>query len=232
MSLLSSFALVALTMTAVIGLPAGAGSARAVGAPGQSAPAASAQEIADRLQKKYDGIRDFSADFVHRYEGGALRRTREERGTVLVKKPGKMRWTYKQPEEKVFVSNGVKYFRYVPADRQVFVGPAPDESQPAMTFLAGKGRLTRDFNVSFAKAQAPDGWTLHLEPKTPQADYDWLEITASRDALDLRTLVVAEKLGSRSTFAFSNFKQNPGLADKEFEFAPPKGVEVIDAGKH
>lgn len=219
MPLLSSAALL-VTLVAAIG-----------GATGQPAPAPSALDVADRLQKKYDTIRDFSADFVQRYEGGALRRTREERGTLLVKKPGKMRWTYKQPEEKLFVSNGVRFYQYVPADRQVMVADAPDESQPAMAFLAGKGRLTRDFTVTFAEAQAADRWTLHLEPKTPQAEYDWLEISASRDGLVLRTLVVAETQGSRSTFSFSNFKENPGLADKDFEFAIPKGVEVTNAGK-
>ena len=221
MPLLSCATLIALTMLAAIGAA-------------QSAPAPSALDVADRLQKKYDTIRDFSADFVQRYEGGALRRTREERGTLLVKKPGKMRWNYKQPEEKLFVSNGVRFYQYVPADRQVMVADAPDESQPAMAFLAGKGRLTRDFNVSFATGQAAratDRWTLHLEPKTPQAEFDWLEIAASRDGLVLRTLVVAEKQGSRSTFTFSNFKENPGLADKDFEFAIPKGVEVTHAGK-
>ena len=198
----------------------------------QAAPTPSAQDVADRLQKKYDSIRDFSADFMQRYEGGPLRRTREERGTLLVKKPGKMRWTYKQPEAKVFVSNGVRYYQYVPADRQVVVASPPDEREPAMTFLAGKGHLTRDFNVSFAPTQLPDRWTLRLDPKTPQPQYDWLEISATRESFELRTLVVAEKQGSRSTFSFTNFKANPGLADKEFEFAIPKDVEVVNAGKH
>ncbi len=220
MSLLSSLALAVLTMIAAMS-----------GGPVQSAPAPSAQEIADRLQAKYDTIRDFSADFVQRYQGGPLGRKREESGTLLVKKPGKMRWNYKKPEEKLFISNGVRFYQYIPADRQVVVADAPDEGEPAMTFLSGRGRLTRDFNVSFAEAQAPDRWTLRLEPKTPQREFDWLEIAATRDGLELKTLVVAEKQGSRSTFAFSNFKENPGLADKDFEFAIPKGVEVRSEGK-
>jgi outer membrane lipoprotein carrier protein len=212
MSLLSSLAIVAVLL--------GGGGRQAVAEP-------SAVDVADRLQKKYDSIRDFSADFLQRYEGGALKRTREERGALLVKKPGKMRWAYKQPEEKLFVSNGVRFYQYIPADRQVIVADPPDDSQPAMAFLAGRGHLTRDFKVSFAQSQAPDRWTLRLDPKTPQQDFDWLEISASRDSLELRTLVIAERQGSRSTFTFSNFKANPGLSDKDFDFAVPKGVEVI-----
>jgi len=217
MPLLSSLALVALVLLG--------GGAR------QPAPTPTAKDIADRLQKKYDSIRDFSADFVHRHEGGPLKRIREERGSLLVKKPGKMRWTYQQPEEKVFVSNGVRYFQYIPADRQVVIADPPDEREPAMTFLAGKGDLTRDFTVSFVQAQPPDRWTLRLDPRDAQQQYDWLEISASRESFELRTLIVVDKQGSRSTFTFSNFKANPGLSDKDFDFAIPKGVEVINARK-
>jgi outer membrane lipoprotein carrier protein len=196
---------------------------------GQPASSPPAEEVASALQKKYDAIRDFSADFVHRYEGGALRRTREERGTVYVKKPGKMRWDYKSPDEKVFVSNGARLYQFFPADNRVIVSPPPDESQPAVTFLSGRGNLTRDFNISVTNG--PEGaWTLRLQPKKPQQEYDWLEITAARETLRIQSLTVGERTGSRSTFAFVNFKENPGLADKLFEFSIPRGAEVTNAG--
>jgi outer membrane lipoprotein carrier protein len=222
MSLLSQIALVVLALVTSAG-----GALRA-----QSAAAPSARDIADRLQKKYDSIRDFSADFSHRHEGGPLRRIRQERGTLQVKKPGKMRWTYKDPEEKIFVSNGVRLYQHLPLDNRVIVSNAPGDDQPAMIFLAGKGDLNRDFNVSFAQGGAPDVWTLRLDPKQPQAEYDWLELIADRNTLQLRGLVVAEKQGSKSAFSFGNFKENTGLADKLFEFTMPKGVEITNAVKH
>jgi outer membrane lipoprotein carrier protein len=190
----------------------------------------SATEVANSLQKKYDGIRDFSADFLHQHEGGAVRRKREERGTLLVKKPGKMRWTYKSPDEKLFVSNGTRLYQYFPDDQRVIVSDAPGDDQPAVLFLSGRGNLTRDFNVSFGKTSTEATWTLRLDPKQPQAEYDWLEITAARDTLRLQSLTVGEKAGSRSTFTFTNFKENPGLADNAFEFSIPKGTEVTNAG--
>ncbi len=106
-------------------------------------PRPPADDLARALQQRYDGIRDFSADFVHTYQGGVLRRKATERGKVLIKKPGKMRWTYEAPEDKLFVSDGVKMYSYVPADRQVVVTTLPPDSQatsPAL-FLAGKGNL-------------------------------------------------------------------------------------------
>lgn len=204
----------------------------ALSLPPSQVPAATASpaDVAQALQKKYDRIRDFSADFLHQHEGGAVRRKREERGTLLVKKPGKMRWTYKAPDAKVFVSNGARLYQYFPDDNRVIMGDAPGDDQPAVLFLSGRGNLTRDFTVSLGKTSTSGSWTLHLEPKQPQAEYDWLEIAASRDTLQLQSLTVGEKTGSRSTFTFTNFKENPGLADNAFEFAIPKGAEVTRAG--
>ena len=115
---------------------------------------ASPAEVAAALQKSYDGIRDFSADFLHQHEGGAVRRKREERGTLLVKKPGKMRWTYKAPDAKVFVSNGTRLYQHFPEDNRVITSDAPGDDQPAVLFLSGRGNLTRDFNVTFLKTAA------------------------------------------------------------------------------
>src|SRR5216683_3840671 len=115
-----------------------------------------APELASALQRKYDGIKDFSADFTHAYEGGVLRKQITERGQVLVKKPGKMRWDYSAPEPKQFVSDGVKMYSYIPQDKQVIVASVPPDEQaptPAL-FLAGKGNLTRDFTPSLIDAPA------------------------------------------------------------------------------
>ena len=85
----------------------------------------SAQELAQALQRTDHGIRDFSADFVHTYRGGVLRKAAQRARPLLVKKPGKMRWEYTAPEEKLFVSDGVKLYSYIPQDKQVIVGARP-----------------------------------------------------------------------------------------------------------
>src|SRR5476649_2301999 len=129
-----------------------------------------APELAAALQRKYDGIKDFSADFTHAYEGGVLHKRITERGHLHVKKPGKMRWDYLAPETKQFVSDGVKMYSYIPQDKQVIVASVPpDEDAPTPTlFLAGKGNLTRDFTPSLvdAPSTAPAGSrALKLVPK-------------------------------------------------------------------
>ena len=102
------------------------------------------------------------------------RRRSSERGRLLVKKPGKMRWQYTAPEQKLFVSDGVKMYSYIPQDKQVIVTSIPPDDQittPTM-FLAGKGNLTRDFSASIVEppAGAPAGTrALKLVPKTAAA---------------------------------------------------------------
>jgi outer membrane lipoprotein carrier protein len=191
-----------------------------------------APELARALQSSYDGIRDFSADFVHVYQGGALRKQLTERGHVLIRKPGQMRWEYTTPEQKLFVSDGVKIYSYLPQDKQVIVNSVPRDdtaSMPAL-FLAGKGSLTRDFTPSLLAlpAQLPaNSLALKLVPKTPQADYDWLVLAVEPGTLHLRGLLTADAQGGTSAISFTNLKENVGLTDKQFTFNIPRGVDVV-----
>jgi outer membrane lipoprotein carrier protein len=195
------------------------------------APSRPAGETARLIQQKYDKVRDFTAEFTQTYQGGVLRKTSTETGTLQVKKPGRMRWEYTSPEQKLFVSDGQKIYSYIPADRQVIVSSVPtdDRATTAVLFLVGKGDLARDFTVSYADAAAPDRIALKLDPKSRQADYDWLELVVDRESLQIRTLIAAEREGGRSTFQFSNYRENTGLADKIFTFKIPRGVDVVNA---
>lgn len=195
-----------------------------------------AQALAAAIQQHYEQIRDFRADFTHSYEGGVLRKKTVERGHVAIRKPGRMRWTYTSPEQKVFVSDGVKLYSYVPADKQVYVATVPtddDASTPAL-FLAGKGRITRDFTATpAAPAGAPAGSVaIKLTPIKPEREYDTLVLVVDRASLQWRMLVTTDRQGGTSTFAFTNLRENTGVPDREFVFTIPRGVDVItDAGR-
>jgi outer membrane lipoprotein carrier protein len=181
-------------------------------------PGRSASEVAASLQRKYDSVRDFSADFTHQHEGGVLRRKLVEQGTLHVKKPGRMRWDYKSPEKKLFVSDGERLYFHDPMNNQVTISDAPrgDRAASAALFLSGRGSVTRDFKASFAPGshRTPDTYALRLDPIVPQEEYDWLEVVIDRDTLQIRSLTAVEKQGGRSTFVFSRLKENIGVPDK------------------
>lgn len=219
---------VAMTRRLFIGLPLLLLAPEAIA--GQARPPAA--EIAQAVQQQYDRVKDFTADFSHTYEGGVLKKKASERGTVQIKKPGRMRWEYTAPEKKSFVSDGRKVYSYIPADKQVMVNNVPpdDEATTAVLFLAGKGNLTRDFKVSYADGAAEGTWALRLDPKQQQNDYDWLVLGVDAKTLQIRSLTAADQQGGRSTFQFSNYRENTGVPDHVFAFRIPRGVDVINAG--
>ena len=192
----------------------------------------SAEDVGRAVQRHYDQVKDFTADFTHTYQGGVLKKTITERGTVQIKKPGRMRWEYTSPERKTFVSDGRKIYSYVPADRQVVVADMPkeDEATTAVLFLAGKGDVTRDFSVAFTSGGNSDTWAIRLEPRRKQRDYDWLVLVVDRRSQQIRRLTSADQQGGTSTFDFTNYRENTGLSDKIFAFTIPRGVDVIRSG--
>src|SRR5687768_1856384 len=135
------------------------------------------EELAGRIQARYDTIRDFEAVFVQTYQGGLLRTKTTEYGTVAIKRPGRMRWVYTKPERKEFVSNGQRVYSYLPADKQVIVSPMPsgEQTTPAL-FLTGRGHLVRDFTSSFTDVPgaAPGTVGLKLVPKKTDPEFEWL----------------------------------------------------------
>ena len=190
--------------------------------------------LARDLQRKYDRVADFSADFVHSYRGGVLKQQATERGTLLVKKPGKMRWEYTAPEKKLFVSDGHKIYSYIPQDRQVIVGTMPrDEHAPTPAlFLTGKGDITRDFNASFEKVPEaqPGSFVLKLTPKRREPEYESLTLVLDPKTLTIQMLITVDAQGGRSAFTFSNLKENVGVADNQFVFKMPRNVDVVTDG--
>ena len=203
-----------------------------VARPAAQAPAAPPiDELVASLQQHYSGIRDLTADFEHRVAGGVLRTTGLERGTVQVKRPGRWRFDYREPEPKRFVSDGTTIYAHFPLDLQVLVTPVSADagaSNPA-AFLSGRGHLVRDFAAAYGEPEdAPAGtWVVRLTPLGDDADYETLELAVDRDTLDIRRLATTDFLGAVSTYRFSNLRTNQDLSDTLFEFEIPPHTEVL-----
>ena len=190
--------------------------------------------LAARVQQRYNGIKDISGDFVQTYEGGVLRTKTTERGTIAIKRPGRMRFVYTKPEKKEFVSDGSRLYAHMVADKQVIVSPAPGPDQgdiPAM-FLAGQSDLARDYTPSFTAlpGAAPGLLTLKLVPRKPSTEYESIGIGVDPKTLQIQFLTAVDTQGGRSSFAFTNLKENLGMSDKQFEFRIPRGVDVVTNG--
>ena len=184
-------------------------------------------DLAARVQAHYAQVRDFTASFTLTQTSSLLPRPTTERGTVKVKKPGRMRWLY-AADKKEFVADGAMLYSFFPRDKYVNVNPLPkaDDASTALLFLTGRGDLARDFTSALDGDQPAGEWRLSLKPKTKQSDFTSLTLDVDRATLAMRGITVVDDQGGTSKFRFEGLKENVGLTDREFEFKIPPGVEV------
>jgi outer membrane lipoprotein carrier protein len=184
-----------------------------------------AEEWLRRLERRTRAVRDVSARFTQVYRSGMLGRRVEERGTLRLKRPGRMLWEYEHPERKTFVSDGTTIFFYVPEDRQVIVRDQAGEKGLAMELLAGEPRLEEDF-----LAAIEDGGgaltRLRLTPRSPRPELQSLALELDAQAR-IRSIEIVDVQGNLSRFRFDEIRENVGLPDRLFRFEPPKGVQVV-----
>jgi outer membrane lipoprotein carrier protein len=101
---------------------------------------------------------------------------------------------------------------------------------PAL-FLSGDGDLLRDFEVALTESPLADAVALKLTPRVPEPAYEHLVVAVDPASLQLRALVTLDSQGGESTLRFTDLRENTGVADREFEFRPPRGVDIIRDGR-
>jgi outer membrane lipoprotein carrier protein len=199
------------------------------------APAAAAptlEEAVQRLEATYRAVRDLQADFQQAAFNRTLNQSIEARGTLYLKRPGKLRWEYRTPTPQEIVSDGQKLWVFTPELRQVNVAPAPQAlAGPAGTFLQGLGQVREHFQIRFLNLAQPtdaDGLiVLDLTPRQPEPFLARLVLSVDPRTSLVRKAVVYDELGNTVTLRFGEVRVNAGLADGLFAFTPPPGVVVV-----
>jgi outer membrane lipoprotein carrier protein len=195
-----------------------------------AAPAPPEADVARGLVLRLEAHRARTADLVARftqtYRSGMLGREVVERGVVSVKRPGRMRWEYKDPEAKLFVSDGKTFSFYVPADRQVIVSEQDEQRSLAARLLSGRGGLSAEFAASMEEPLEEGVLRVKLVPRREQPDVEkaFLDVEPSGR---IRSILLEDVQGNRTRFRFESVRENTGVKDELFRFAVPSGVEVI-----
>jgi outer membrane lipoprotein carrier protein len=195
------------------------------GAPAVS-PASPAEVLARRVEARHRGVSDLTAHFVQTYRSGALGREVVERGVLSLKPPSRMRWEYRDPEKKTFVSDGKTSYFYVPADRQVIRRDQSDARDLPAMLLSGHADILATFEVGLETGSAAGLQRLRLTPRKPEAEIEHLYVDVE-DSGRIRGILVIDAQGNRSQFTFDDIHENVGVDDRLFRFEVPHGVEVI-----
>jgi outer membrane lipoprotein carrier protein len=188
------------------------------------------ETIVAGLQQRYASVNTITASFQQIYRAPGIEQI--ESGVFWLKKPGLMRWEYRDPEEKIFVADGRDSFLFVPQDRQVMVRPISAEEMRAtpLRFLLGTGNINKGFVVSWDtefKPKAAGTQVIRLTPRGKEAEYSFLVLELDQKTFDLRRIVIHEPSSNSSEFIFTNMKENEKVDPKQFQFKIPKGVEII-----
>ena len=192
---------------------------------------ADVHSIAAAVDHRYNHLQTLRADFTEIYRGAGMERT--ESGTLWLKKPGKMRWQYRSPREKLFVSDGKDAWFYVPGEPQVRRTPVRqlDDLRSPLAFLLGKTKLEKELSgLSPAPDIAPLAAGNVVLRGVPRAVADQvnqvvLEITP---ASWIDRIILEETDGSTTEFRFQGQTEDGKIDEHSFQFSVPPGVEVID----
>ena len=198
-----------------------------------TASAADVKTEAAAVDAHYNHLRSLEAEFTEVYRGSGMERT--ETGTLWLKKPGKMRWEYRSPREKLFVSDGKDAWFYVPADRQARKTAAKrlEDVRSPLAFLLGKTKLEKELQgLSLAPDVEPLASGNVVLRGVPQALADrvgeiLLEITPDHQIV---RIVIQEVDGAVTEYRFDGMKEDVAIADGRFEFQPPAGTETVEGG--
>ena len=186
--------------------------------------------IADKVDQRYNHMQTLEAQFAESYSGAGM--TRKESGTLLLKKPGRMRWDYDAPRPKMFLTDGSTAWFYVPGEKQVRRAPVKDigDLRSPLRYLLGKMELEKECVgltiATNAKPMNAGDIVLRGIPKGMQERISQTQLEVTPDGLISR-IVVEEMDGSVTEFRFLQQKENVQIADTRFKFTPPPGVEVV-----
>jgi outer membrane lipoprotein carrier protein len=187
--------------------------------------------IASSVDAHYNHLHTLECEFTEIYSGAGTERV--ETGTLWLKKPGKMRWEYRSPKAKLFLGNGKEAWFYVPGEHQVRRTEMRklDDLRSPLAFLLGKTKLEKELRglslASDVPPLDPGDVVLRGVPKAmaDRVNQILLEITPNSW---IKRIVIQEADGSTTEYRFSNLSEDVKIADGQFQFRVPEGVEVID----
>ena len=214
MSLRSTVA--ARTVCAVVGGLAVAGAAHA------------ADDAVARVADYLAGVKTLSASFVQVVRDREGRITERATGSLVIARPDRFRWDYRDPYEQVIVADGQRLWLYDSDLQQVTVRGLEEGlgSTPAM-LLSGAGRLADSF-ASLAVDRDGDWTWCRLKPLATTSDFESVSLALNARG-ELVTMELADKLGQTTRIDFANVERNVTVDEKLFSFEPPQGADVIGA---
>jgi outer membrane lipoprotein carrier protein len=184
-------------------------------------------DLAQRVDRHYNNLKSLKAQFTESYEG--LGRTRTESGTLLLQKPGRMRWDYSHPAGKLFLLDGKYAWFYSKGDPQVqrIEAKKLDDLRSPLRFLLGHTQLEKEIDHLAASPTANGNFTLTGIPHNQENRIQRLTLTITSDGT-ITGIEIQETDGAITRFNFAGEQPNVPIPPSTFHFTPPAGVPVVN----
>ncbi|MGA2085260.1 MAG: outer membrane lipoprotein carrier protein LolA [Terracidiphilus sp.] len=188
----------------------------------------SVKDLAQRVDRHYNQLHSLKAGFAESYEGLGIQRA--ESGTLLLLKPGRMRWEYSAPAGKLFLLDGKYAWFYSRGDSQVQRIPAKelDDLRSPLRFLLGRTELEKELNNLTVASAAEGRFTLSGQPKGQQERVSRVTLTVTAGGV-ITGIEIEEMDGALTRFTFTGEQPDAPVPAEAFHFTPPPGVPVVDA---
>ena len=179
-----------------------------------------------KVDDHYNHLTSLRAHYTEHYTGMGMDRT--ESGTLLLKKPGRMRWNYDQPVGKVFVLDGKYAWFYTPGDTQAQRVPAKelDDLRSPLRFLLGHTQLQKELD-NLTVTPEGSGYKITGVPKGMSQRVKALTLGVTSTGT-IEQMQIEELDGSVTSFNFSGIAENVPVKSEDFIFHPPAGVAIVN----
>lgn len=194
------------------------------------------REVAKKIQARYEKTRDLQAQFTQNTKIEGFATPIVSSGSLFIKKPGKLRWDYRDPAVEEIYVNGNDVMMYVPEHKQVLVGRLTQmtASQAPLQLLQGAAKLDEHFDIQPTLGGEKGEGGIPLVTLVPRDTGPESVRTVVRIVVEaqpktyfIKTVSIHEVSGNVATFQFHDLKPNSGLSNSLFEFTPPAGVEIM-----
>jgi len=213
-----------------------------------------AAAAARALEARYHDVKTLQAIFLERYSD-SRQSLQAESGKVYFSRPGRMRWEYEAPEQKLFISDGKTVWFYVPSDHTVTRAAMKQSTdwRTPLALLMGKAKLSQlcqSLDLSAENPGSQGDVVLRCLPRgeKPKANgsteengdgsiapvdeqFDQVLLEVNPESGELADVRVLQPGGIELEYRFGNWQENLPLAESLFRFQAPPGVAIVEQPK-
>ena len=180
----------------------------------------------ERLKTFIAATHSAQANFTQEVLDQNGKRIQSASGIMQFQRPGKFRWTYRKPYEQLIVGDGARFWLYDADLNQVTVKKldAALGSSPA-ALLSGSNEIERDFVLTEDGSRGGLDW-LQAIPKGQDSGFEKIRMAFDAHA-GLVIMELNDTFGHKTVLKFSAMQRNPKFSERQFQFTPPKGADVL-----